>query len=215
MAARTRLAEAEARALVGEYGLDLESIEPLAAYGTINSNFRLHASRGRWFLRVNEGKTVADAEAEARLVAHLKRRGMATPEVVPTQDGRQVARFSGKPVSLFPWVEGREAAARPDEPERVAVAGEALAALHRAGEGYQPLPRDHYSLDELGSRLERFAGDARFAEVVPALAEELERARVRRRMRLPEGLVHQDLFPDNVLVDEAGRLRAVLDFEQA
>src|SRR6185312_7170448 len=39
--------------------------------------------------------------------------------------------------------------------------------------------------------------------------------RARRRRTLPSGLIHQDLFPDNVLVDGGGALVAVLDFEQA
>jgi len=74
------------------------------------------------------------------------------------------------------------------------------------------LPRNHYSLDELERRLQTFARDARFAEVVPPLEREL--ASARRRTRGREGLIHQDLFPDNLLVLD-GKLAAVLDFEQA
>jgi homoserine kinase type II len=97
----------------------------------------------------------------------------------------------------------------------VQVAGTALARVHRAGWGRraEACPRNHYALDELERRVDSFAGDQRVADVVPLLRLELVRARQRRPT--VTGLIHQDLFPDNVLVDDRGQLVAVLDFEQA
>jgi homoserine kinase type II len=217
MALLTPLSHEEARATLDAYGLTLESIVPLAAHGTVNSNFRVRASGREWFLRVNEGKRDADVVAEAELVTELRAGGLPTPEIVRTRAGGWFATVHKKPVTLFPWTEGREAAPRADDPSSVEVAGRALALLHRAGAQLDParLPRNYYSLDELERRLASFSGDRRFGDALPLLTDELARARRREQASFPSGLIHQDLFPDNLLVDAQGNLVAVLDLEQA
>ena len=215
MALRTPLALDEARRLLAAWALVPDEVTPLPAHGTVNSNFRVRASGRTWFLRINEGKRDDDVVAEATLVDRLRAGGLPTPEVVRTRAGAWFARHADKPVTLFPWLNGREAEPRFDRPSTVAVAGRALALLHLASAGLEPssLPRNHYSLDELERRVGRFAADARFADALPVLVDELRRARQPRS--LPSGLIHQDLFPDNLLVDDAGELVAVLDLEQA
>ncbi len=215
MALLTRLSEDEARTLCEAYGLALESIEPLPAHGTVNSNFRLRASGRVWFLRLNEGKREADVAGEVALVERLRAHGMPTPEIVRARDGRAIVPAAGRPATLFPWLPGREAHPDPNEPSTVALVGNALGRLHRAGWGMTAaeLPRNYYSLDELERRLDSFRDDMRVADIVPALRYVLDRAR--RRRSSVSGLIHQDLFPDNVLVDADGGLVAVLDFEQA
>jgi homoserine kinase type II len=217
MALLTPLAADDARAALDAWGLRLESIVPLPAHGTVNSNFRVRASGRDYFLRVNEGKRDEDVAAEAELVHRLREGGLPTPEVLRTRSGEWFTRAHGKPATLFPWTDGREAEPHPDRPETMRVVGRALALLHRAGARLQAasLPRNHYALDELERRLGSFAGDARLAEIVPALTAELARARKRSATAFPSGLIHQDLFPDNLLVDASGALVAVLDLEQA
>jgi homoserine kinase type II len=215
MALLTPLEEGEARTLTEAYGLSFESIAPLPAHGTVNSNFRLRASGRDWFLRLNEGKREQDVAGEVALVERLRARGMPTPEIVRARDGRAILYAAGRPATLFPWLDGREAQPDAKEPSTVALVGAALGQLHRAGWGMRAdeLPRNYYSLDELERRLESFADDLRVADIVPALRYELDRAR--RRRPSVTGLIHQDLFPDNVLIDRSGGLVAVLDFEQA
>ena len=215
MAGITALGSDEAAQLLAEWDLRLESLEALPERGTVNSNFRVRASGRTFFLRVNEGKRDEDAAAEAILVARLVSAGLPTPEPLKTRSGAFLGRAQGKPVTLFPWLDGHEAAPRPEAPATVAVAGTALGRLHLAGLdlGRERLPRNHYPLEELERRLGTFRDEARFAEIVPLLDEELERAL--RRPPTASGLIHQDLFPDNLLVDENGQLAAVLDLEQA
>ncbi len=212
--AKTALSQVQAEALCAEYGLTLETFDALAEKGTINSNFRLIASGARYFLRINEGKTKADVESEARLVTHLRARGLPTPRIIATRSGECAAWLGSKPITLFEWIDGREAESLSPGPKRAALIGDALAKLHLAGEAFSPCPQNHYSIATLKKRLDTFSSDPLFATVAPLLAEELNAAEERRR-NLPSGLIHQDLFPDNVLVNADGTLAALIDFEQA
>src|SRR5947209_8137611 len=131
MALTTRIDEAEAARVLADYGLELERLEALPAAGTVNSNYAVRASGARWFLRINEGKSDEDARSEAELVARLRERGVPTPAPLPTRAGALFARAAGKPVTLFPWVAGREAHGDGDA-GAAALVGSALGRLHAA-----------------------------------------------------------------------------------
>jgi homoserine kinase type II len=219
VAGLTRLERAEAARIADDFGLSLEEIVAQPERGTVNSGFLLRASGRRWFLRVNEGKGEASVRAEAALVERLAAGGVPTPVPRRTCAGEPFARLEsqgGKAVSCFPWLDGREARALDD----AAVAGEALGRLHRAGAGLaaDECPPNLYALAALERRLSTVQAAPKVAAspdaqaVVPLIADELARAVARSG---PAGLIHQDLFPDNLLIDENGALVAVLDFEQA
>jgi homoserine kinase type II len=83
-----------------------------------------------------------------------------------------------------------------------------------AGEAREP---SRFRYEDLCARLERVAasGDTRFTPVVPMLRDTLASAHESRPSELPRGLIHGDLFRDNVLWADDGTLSALLDFESA
>jgi homoserine kinase type II len=206
VAAITRLSEEEAARLVAAYGLSLESLRALPAAGTVNSNFAVVAGGRRLFLRVNEGKSAAHVAAEAGLAASLV--GVPLAPLLRTLDGQAFTWLGDKPVSLFGWIDGREA-----RPADAALAGEALALLHLACPSGAGLGPNQYDLLALRRRLD--AMPAELDELRQLCSTEVAAAQARDRAALPGGVIHQDLFPDNLLVDERGGLAALLDLEQA
>ena len=213
MALLTTLHPEDEALLARAYALEAPVFEPLPDRGTVNSNVRIRAGDRTLFLRVNEGKRVEQVAAEAALVGYLARHGVPTPEPIHTVSGAPFVLVQGKPATLFPWLPGSDADER--HPDAAWQVGTLLAELHLAGAGYpvERLPPNAYDLDALTDRVERIAATDAYADVVGIARHELGAAR--RRSRGETGLVHQDLFPDNVLVDKAGRFVAVLDFEQA
>ncbi len=210
----TRLAEPELAELAAAFALGaVHACTPIAA-GTINSNFAVDTDRGRFFLRINEGKAEADVAWEAQLVTALAAAGLATPPPLLAH-GQPYAPLGEKWVSVFPWRPGHHVL--DVTADHVRTIGAALAALHRAAAGFTPR-RSIYDHDHLVARFARFA-DSRDPALAPAIAilgdelAMLERAR-ELRARAPHGLIHGDLFRDNVLW-EGGHLVAILDFEQA
>ncbi|HEY3817405.1 MAG TPA: homoserine kinase [Polyangiaceae bacterium] len=216
MAVLTAIDERDAEALLGAYGSGpLRRLEGIAG-GSVNSNFALETERGRVFLRLYEEQDFAGAQRETAMLERLAAAGVPTPPPVRRSDGALVSVVRGKPAALFPWRDGGmrcQAGVTPADARRV---GEALARVHLAGAG-EAAPAGRFGFPELVGRLDRIAASAHplFAPLVPSLGASLDRVRAARDAGLPQGLMHGDLFRDNVLWEPGGEIAALLDFESA
>jgi homoserine kinase type II len=188
------------------------------AVGTVNTNVRVETGHGRLFLRVNEGKSEDDVWREADIVSYAHAHGVSTPPPFRQPDGdAPFVIWQGERVSLFPWVEGRTLARAELTPAHAAAVGAALARLHLAMDGFADQRPGRYEADEIDVRLARVAALARpeLAQAVATLTPELARLHAERVPGVPMGIIHGDLFVDNVMFDAAGTLTALIDFEQA
>jgi aminoglycoside phosphotransferase (APT) family kinase protein len=118
--------------------------------------------------------------------------------------------------SVVPWVAGQSAERAPVAPTEAGRFGEFLAAVHRpAPEGF---PRNDYRgvpLVNLTDRIEELLHELSTVDPPePLLAgiREQWRSAVGMPMDIPETCVHGDLHPKNIVVDDEGRLAAVLDW---
>ena len=191
--------------------------------GTVNTSYALDLGAGRYFLRLYEEQDAAGAEGEARLLRHLAASGVKTPAPVVARDGTMVRLVAGKPAALFPWVDGAMLCLRAVTPAAAHEVGAALARMHLAG----PSPdgavgAGRFGPAELVVRCDRVATsrDAEARILAEPLRERLRAAAAARTLDLPVGLVHGDLFRDNVLWDDTAppsspRIAALLDFESA
>jgi homoserine kinase type II len=216
----TRLDDAEVSQLAAAFGLGAVGEVRAIAAGTINSNFDVTTASGRYFVRVNEGKAEVDVAWEAQLVAALAEHGVITPAPVLALDGRPYAPLHAKWVSVFPWRDGRHLQAEEVTPGLASAFGAALAQLHVAGlalpEGWRR--GSIYDHAHLVGRFEQFeqVDDPELKPAIAILREELDYASEMSvvRRRATEGIIHGDLFRDNVLW-AGDRISALLDFEQA
>jgi homoserine kinase type II len=206
----TRLDPALVARIAARYGLTAGAATPLAA-GTINSNYRIDTDRGRMFLRVNEGAALADVAWEAALVAVLADRGVPTPRPLATLDGASYAAMEGLLLTLFPWVDATHH--DPPAPADCAAVGRALRRFHDAGADFPDPRMSRYAQARIVERADRLAATApaRLADVVSDVRRELDA--LASSCPPVDGIIHGDLFPDNVLF--AGADAILLDFEQA
>jgi homoserine kinase type II len=216
----TVLGEAELIELAAAFELGTVQGYRTIAAGTINTNLALDTDRGRFFVRLNEGKAEADVAWEARLVTALAAAGVVTPAPIVAKDGRPYAECLRKWASAFPWRGGTHLAAEQITPAIAATFGEALGQLHQAGLALPLAWRrgSIYDHDHLVSRFERCqrVDDKALAHGLAIVREELAAASAEMpaRKAATHGIIHGDLFRDNVLW-EGPRISAILDFEQA
>jgi len=230
----TVLGWSEVTAIAAELSLGTAVDYRAIPAGTINSNFALvtrddGGTERRTFVRVNEGKAEVDVAWEARLVGALAVGGVATPPPLVARDGRPYLRLPGthgavaKWVSAFPWRDGVHLAPHEVTAVHAERLGAALAALHVAGLAVPESWRrgSIYDHEHLVARHRRIlaSNDHDLERATAVLDDELatagRAAGVRRRATT--GMIHGDLFRDNVLWDGADgdQLSALLDFEQA
>jgi homoserine kinase type II len=226
MATFTPLPEEEARALLEAYDLgELRRVVPIPE-GSVNSNFRLETEkageRSAWFLRLFEEQGAEGAEYDAALLSHLAREGVPTPCPVVRADGGSVSFvFGDKPATLFPFVPGASTCQRAVDRARAHAVGRALAQVHVAGASFPMRRQGRFRLEDLHARMPRIAAaeDPAIAAMAKVLPDELARW-CDARTDVPEGVIHGDLFRDNVLFRaESGEghdeVAALLDFESA
>jgi homoserine kinase type II len=214
VASLTPLTLSDARSVAADYGLELAGFD--AVGGSVNSNFRLTTPDGqRFFLRIYEEQDASGALAEAELLDALQARGVPTAAPLRATSGARTGSFQNKPLSLYPWVEGVircQASVSRMDAEQV---GAALARVHAAS-GAVRVPVGRFEVANLYSRLSHVARAAP-PDLVQAgqnIRARLERAERERDNGLPRGLIHGDLFRDNVLW-QGGHIAALIDFESA
>lgn len=219
MAILTVPSDVDLDALFAAYDLGEKRSATGIEAGTVNTSYALETSTGRYFLRLYEEQPKPGAEAEARLLLHLAASGVPTPAPIKARDGSMVQVVCGKPAAIFPWVAGEMLCLRAVTPAAAHAVGAALARMHLAGPAEPAatsLGAGRFGADELVARCDRIS---RVADPeARAQAEPLRDAVIlvdrKRRGDLPRGLVHGDLFRDNVLWDD-GAISALLDFESA
>ncbi len=192
--------------------------------GTVNTSYALELDTGaRYFLRIYEEQDAAGAGREAIVLAHLARHGVPTPAPVVARDGTSMRSIAGKPAAMFPWVDGQMLCQRAVTTEAAEMVGAALARIHLAGHAPGArLDEGRFDPVHLVARCERVASsrDPEARALAASLREAVAGIGARRRRDVPRGLVHGDLFRDNVLWADDGsgrgsRIAALLDFESA
>lgn len=212
MAVYTDVGEGELAAFLKDYAAgELLSYKGIAE-GTENSNFLLHTTAGSFILTLYEKRVEkADLPFFLGLMDHLAKRGISCPLPVQRHDGSMIGTLAGRPAVIITFLEGMWL--RKPGVVHCREVGKALAALHLAGADFD-MHRDNALAIE-GWRKLWEASRVRADEVEPGLAAEVDAdfADFERSWPegLPTGIIHADLFPDNVFF-LGEKLSGLIDF---
>ncbi|WP_281978425.1 homoserine kinase [Pseudorhizobium flavum] len=212
MAVYTDITEDDLRDFLTQYDVgELTSYKGIAE-GVENSNFLLHTTREPLILTLYEKRVErADLPFFLGLMQHLADRGLSCPLPLPRRDGALLGELSGRPAALISFLQGMWL--RKPEAKHCREVGRALAQMHLAGEGFQLTRPNALSLEGWKTLWEKSADRA--DEVEAGLEEEIgsELAYLDScwPRDLPFGVVHADLFQDNVFF-LGDQLSGLIDF---
>jgi homoserine kinase type II len=199
MAVYTEVSDEELTRFLTRYDIGALAGYKGIAEGVENSNYLLNTDGGRYILTLYEKRVHPDdLPFFLGLMAHLAGRGLPCPLPVHDRDGALLQELAGRPAAIVSFLDGYSVR-RPRVPHCDAV-GRALADMHLAGEGFALRRENALSLG--GWRPLAAATHGRADEVTGGLAGEIARELAFLEENwpadLPAGVIHADLFPDNV-----------------
>jgi len=212
MAVYTEIGDDELRAFIALYDIgEVLSCKGIAE-GVENSNFLLTTERGNFILTLYEKRVAPqDLPFFIALMDHLAHQGVACPTPVRARDGEALRELCGRPAAIVTFLNGMWP--RRIDPSHCAGLGGALARLHLAGASFDMVRPNDLSVAGWQRLLQGCA--ERAGEFMPGvageLADELAFLAAAWPRELPTGVIHADLFPDNVFFRDH-KLSGLIDF---
>lgn len=212
MAVYTEVSDEELEAFVAGYDIgEVTSFKGIAE-GVENSNYLLQTDRGQYILTLYEKRTKPeDLPFFLDLMEHLAARGLACPTPLHGRDGAALRSLCGRPAAMVSFLNGMSA--RRLGLNHCAALGGAMAEMHLAGADFAQSRRNDLSV--AGWRplfdLEKHRADEVRPGLAAFIAAELDALEQNWPTTLPSGLIHADLFPDNVFF-HGDKVSGIIDF---
>jgi homoserine kinase type II len=216
MAVYTELSKQFLKELADDYSLGRVTSAGAIPEGSVNTNYMLETAKGRFLLRVDEVKGESELKRELDLLTFLRSHSFPCPHPMQDRMGRLYRTFANKCVSLFRYHEGRVIPPERLKPTQLETIGRTLGELHVIGKAYKKGIDNRFGFERIAdlyltvrARLPNY-----FRKVLRTLDDEVDYLTRYLEGKLPKGVIHGDLFADNVLF-RGEKLVAVLDFEAA
>ena len=212
MAVYTDVAAEDLTAFLADYEVGELLAYKGIAEGVENSNFLVHTAAGHFILTLYEKRVAAgDVPFFLALMEHLANRGLTCPQPVKNRDGKALGQLAGRPAALVTFLDGmwiRRPTAR-----HCAAVGETLARLHLAGADFRLKRSNSLSVQAWRALYDATAprADEVQAGLEATMTKELAFLESAWPTGLPQGVIHADLFPDNVFF-LGDKLSGLIDF---
>jgi homoserine kinase type II len=202
MAVYTMLDKRELAEIIEDYALVKLISATGISTGSVNTNYLLETARGKHLVRVDEVKSELEVKRELDLLLFLRKHGFPCPQPVADRKGRHYREFGGKYLSVYRYYDGHVM-----RPDRITTAQ-----LENVGRALA----DRFSFERVADLYAEVRGrlPTYFKRIVRTLDDEVDYLQNYLENKLPKGIIHGDLFHDNLIV-KGDKVVAVLDFEAA
>src|SRR3954466_10111059 len=182
------------------------------AEGGENSNFLVPTGTGHYILTLYEKRVAAgDVPFFLALMEHLAKRGINCPQPVHNKSNEVLGTLAGRPAAIVTFLDGGWIR-RPGNKHCAAVGG-AVAKLHLAGADFRMRRVNGLTVENWRALYNQAKdrADSVQADLARTIAGELDHLEKLWPLDLPQGVIHADLFPDNVFF-LGDRLSGLIDF---
>ncbi len=212
MAVYTEVSEQQLSAFVAEYPLGKALSYKGIAEGVENTNYLMRTEGGTFILTLYEKRVNRnDLPFFVGLMEHLSGRGLSCPLPVHTEDGRALGEVAGRPAAIFTFLEGMWT--RRPAADHCRAVGAAMARMHLDAADFELKRANGLALGDWRPLFESCGTGADAVEpgLSAEIAAELDALEAAWPSDLPLGVIHADLFPDNVFF-LSGELSGLIDF---
>lgn len=212
MAVYTHLSETQIRKFLTEYDIGQLLNFSEIAEGVENSNFLLTTSKNKYILTLYEKRVDPhDLPFFLELLSHLASAGLSCPLPVEGTDGKALRTLCGKPAAIVTYLQGSWP--RQTTSNHCKALGSTMAIMHEFGKSFQGTRTNALTLTAWRPLLDscRLPEREIYITLFNELNRELNWLEANWPKSLPSGIIHADLFPDNVFFKN-NDLSGVIDF---
>lgn len=216
MAVKTTFAPDDFVKLLAPYALGSYIRAEPVAQGTVQTNYFIYTTQGKFIFRYYENRSVESVAFERNLLAYLKKRGYPCPAPRNNRQGKAVGVVNGKPYMFFEFMTGSPLDQPGEQHQRQLI--QKAAELQKLTRTYRP----HYKKYRWNYRGElcRSLAQAAATKINTPEAQakfawlEQQLASLQLPAALPKGICHCDFHFSNVLFAD-DHFAALLDFDDA
>lgn len=210
MAVYTNLSHEDITKILLKYDLNMKTYNRIKS-GILNTNYFLDCTQGKFVMRVFEGgRTFEEEDLELKFLLELRK---IIPCCIPkkTLAGENYSIFNEKMVAIFYFIEGTPI--KKVTKELIQEIGKYLGILHRFSNGLVLERKSRIDMETYYNRLDfnllPISEDDK--KKIKKLYLEIKKFNF---SKLPTGIIHSDIFPDNVF-EKNGKIEGILDFNEA
>ena len=212
MAVYTKLSEQEIRNFLNRYDFgDLISYAGIEE-GIENTNYLITTTQNKFILTIFEQRVnVSELPFFIAYTDHLRKNGINCPVTLPDKNGVQLQEINGKKAALISFLQG--SGVKKIESFHLAELGAYTAKMHLAASNFKQTKKNDFALSKWTQLFSAIGVRANEVQkgLAKFIADEIYFLAANWPFDLPSGVVHADLFPDNVFfLDE--KVSGVIDF---
>lgn len=193
------------KSILTSYNLQIIEVSPIAG-GAGNSSFLLKTDKEKLIFTIFEELLFNEVKNLAKLLSYFAKNDIKTNRVIKNLDGEDVILVEGKPAMLKAFVNGEVISDLSDN--QMFQIGVELARINLLSTPTY-LPKNHnYGIDKY-LQIANNSIDPKFESWLVDKVSQIEQFPI---SELPKGLIHSDLFSDNILF-KGDNLAAIIDFE--
>lgn len=216
MAVYTTLSNEDIARLLDAYAIGELSFARGIAQGVENTNYLIATQAGggeqSYILTLYEKRMKReDVPFFMALMQHFAAAGLPCPLPVRRRDGDVLSELKGKPAAIVSFLRGKSLVVTRDR--HLASLGAMVARMHNAVQGFDGARENALSLAGWRQIYTKIAPDLDSirAGLAQFVGDELAYLETHWPQDLPRGVVHADIFPDNVFY-EGDEVSGVIDF---
>ena len=164
--------------------------------GVTNSNYLIQMAHSNYILTIFEHNNIEELPFYIDLMTYLAKENFLCPRPIENKNGQALGLLKEKPALMVSFLDGKEKAIR--SPKSCYLVGQYLAKLHLTANNFPQLNKNTRGLDwvsDMYLNLKKYLS----LEDQGILELEINYHKEMDKVELPEGIIHGDLFKDNVL----------------
>ena len=209
MAQYTTLTKKDVETILTPYGVKQIKSFNILTGGSENTNYQVQTHSKKLVVTICELKTKKNATELGLLLEHLAHSNFETSKIIRTLDNELLTSWQGKPVMVKSFVKGTIIECLPNE--LITLIGAQLGKLHKVAAPKYLQNHANFGKQEFCD-VKIYAPNSLFDTW---LSQNLEYIQPFISSKLPQGLIHADVFSNNVVVNELHDTVVIMDFEEA